>query len=71
MPLAQQLYVDEVLLSVRDPQQRLLVCRLAAAAITADGRVTSNERRLYDHALVSWQISQSMVTWAIMKDPVH
>lgn len=71
LPLADQLYVDEVLLGVRDPQQRLLVCRLAAAAITADGRVTSHERRLYDHALASWQISQSMVTRAIMKDPVH
>ncbi len=71
LSLAQQLYIDEVLLGVRDPQQRLLVCRLAAAAITADGRVTSCERRLYDHALTSWQISQHMVTRAIMKDPVH
>jgi hypothetical protein len=69
--LTEQRYVDEVLLGVSNPQQRLLVCRLAAAAITADGRVTSDERRLYDHALASWRISQNMVTRAIMKDRVH
>ncbi len=50
---------------------RILVCRLAAAVVTADGRVTHDERLVYDHALVRWRISQSDVTHAILNDRVQ
>jgi hypothetical protein len=61
-------YLDRLLDAVRDPQQRLLLCRLAAAAITADGRVTNDERLVYDHVLARWHINRSMVTEAILHD---
>lgn len=65
------LYVDGLLDAVRDEPTRLLVCRLCAAAITADGRVTRDERMVYDHTLARWQISQEMVRDAILRDRVH
>lgn len=55
-------------LAVRDPDLRLMVCRLAAAVITADGRVTGGERLVYSSLLGYWGISQDMVTHAIMCD---
>jgi len=61
--------LDRVLDSVTDPQQRLLVCRLAAAAITADGRVTPHEKSVYERTLVHWHISQQAVCRAIQQDP--
>lgn len=60
-------YVDQLLEAVTDPQERLLLCRLAAAAITADGHVSSGERLVYDHALARWHINRSMVTDAILQ----
>ena len=60
-------YVDQLLDAVPDAQQRLLVCRLAAAAVTADGRVSGGERLLYDHVLARWRINRSMVTEAILR----
>ncbi|MFZ2650582.1 MAG: hypothetical protein WA210_10815 [Burkholderiaceae bacterium] len=65
------LYLDRFLDEVREPNQRLLVCRLAAAVITADGRVTSDERMVYDHALARWHVSQTMVSHAILNDRTH
>ena len=47
------------------------VCRLAATVITADGRVTHDERLVYDHALARWRINQSDVTHAILDDRVR
>jgi len=38
-------------------ESRVLVCRLAAAVITADGLVTHDERLVYEHALARWRIS--------------
>jgi uncharacterized tellurite resistance protein B-like protein len=61
-------YIGRRLAPVRDPQQRLLVCRLAAAIITADGRVSDPERLVYRHALGRWNISHAMVTQAILAD---
>lgn len=61
-------YVDRMLEAVTDPQERLLVCRLAAAAITADGRASGDERLVFDHALARWHISRSMLTDAILHD---
>jgi tellurite resistance protein len=64
-------YIDALLDQVDDPAQRLLVCRLAAAVITADGCVSSDERMVYGHVLGRWRISQSRVTQAILHDPTH
>ena len=55
---------------VVEPGRQLLLCRLAAAVITADGRVTCDERLLYGAMLSTWNISQTMVAHAIMTDPV-
>ena len=61
-------YVNRLLDAVTDPQERLMVCRLAAAAVTADGRVSGDERLVFDHALARWHISRSMLTDAILHD---
>jgi tellurite resistance protein len=60
--------IDELLAEVDDPALRLLVCRLAAAVITADGCVSSGERAVYDHVLARWHLTQSMVSRAILHD---
>ncbi len=60
-------YVDHLLEAVADPKERLLLCRLAAAVMTADGQVTSGERLVYDHVLARWHINRSMVTEAILQ----
>jgi len=60
-------YVDQLLDAVPHAQDRLLICRLAAAAVTADGQVSSGERLLYDHVLARWHINRSMVTEAILQ----
>lgn len=67
----QRCYVDKLLDAVPGPDQRLLVCRLAAAAITADGRITDNERVMYEHTLCRWGISHERVSQAIMRDSRH
>lgn len=54
--------------AVQSPQERLLVCRLAAAVMTADGSICSTERRVYRHALLRWGISDDMVSHAILHD---
>jgi tellurite resistance protein len=61
-------YIDGLLDLVSDPDTRLLVCRLASAVVTADGKVTPDERLVYDHALAHWQISHAQVTQAILSD---
>jgi len=63
--------IDELLDEVDDPALRLLVCRLAAAVITADGCVSSGERAVYDHVLSRWHLTQSMVSRAILRDPAR
>ncbi len=64
-------YLDRLLEDVDSRQQRLLVCRLAAAVVTADGCVTQDERLVYDHARARWHITQDMVTQAILHDQAH
>ncbi len=59
--LAHQLAVD-------DPALRLMVCRLSAAVITADGRVTGDERLVYASLLSHWGVTDTMVARAIMRD---
>jgi hypothetical protein len=68
LPLRTLAYVDALLGRVADAHQRILVCRLAAAAITADGCVSVDERMVYDHMLGRWRISRDMVTRAILHD---
>jgi len=63
-------YIDALLDAVPGTEGRMLVCRLAAAVITADGRVTHDERLVYDHALARWRINQSDVTRAILHDHI-
>lgn len=47
----------EVLLdAVRQPGDRILVCRLAAAAMEDDGLVTHGARLVFGHALAHWRI---------------
>ena len=67
----QRCYVDRLLDAVSDPEQRLLVCRLAAAVITADGCITGNERLVYEHTLGRWGISQERISQAILRDARH
>lgn len=55
---------------VVDPGRQLLLCRLAAAVIVADGRVTWDERLIYSAMLSTWNVSQTMVAHAIMNDRV-
>lgn len=64
-------YIDALLQRVEDPARRMLVCRLAEAAITADGCVSMDERMVYEHVLGRWRICPSMVTQAIRLDPQH
>ena len=66
-----QVYIDRLLDAVNDPKERLLLCRLAAAVITADGRVSSDERLVYEHALTRWHVSAAMVAQAIREDALH
>lgn len=63
--------VDQLLDEVRSPQSRLLVARLAAGVITADGRVSELERMVYDHMLCRWGLDASVVTRAIREDRTH
>lgn len=64
-------YIDALFDAVSGAEGRLLVCRLAAAVITADGRVTHDERLVYEHALARWRIHPSDVTQAILHDGVR
>jgi hypothetical protein len=57
--------------AVVDPGHRLLVCRLSAAVIAADGRVTGDERQVYASLLGHWGVTQTMVAHAGMYDPWH
>lgn len=64
-------YIDALLDAVPERTDRMIVCRLAAAVITADGCVTHDERLVYAHALARWRINQSDVTRAILDDRVQ
>ena len=68
---ADLLYLNGLLDAVDDDALRLLVCRLGAAVITADGRVRSDERMVYEHALARWRIHFEQVSEAIRRDTFH
>ena len=66
------MYVNDLLDAVDDDEAlRLRICRLCAAVITADGRVSREERMIYNHALARWRISSQQVSEAIRRDPMH
>jgi hypothetical protein len=61
--------LDEALAPVESPAARLLVCRLAAGVITADGCVRDAERLVFDHILMRWRIDRQRIAEAIRQDP--
>jgi hypothetical protein len=56
---------DEVLAGVENRGLRLLVCRLVAGVISADGAMRGAERQLYLHILKRWGLSERLVLEAI------
>ena len=60
--------IDEVLAPVKDPAKRLLVARLSAAIITADGCVQDIERLVFDHLLCRWGLTRGDISRAIRED---
>lgn len=68
---ADLLYLNGLLDAVEDDALRLLVCRLGAAALTADGCVRGDERMVYEHALARWRIRFEQVSEAIRRDAYH
>ena len=64
-------YIDPLLDAVSDAEDRLLVCRLAAAVVNADEGLTHDERLIYSHALARWRISHSDVMQVPLPDPVR
>lgn len=50
---------EALLDAVRQPDRRILVCRLAAAAMEDDGLVTHGARLVLEHALAHWRIDQA------------
>ena len=64
-------YVNDLLDAVDGDTQRLLVCRLGAAALTADGHIRRGERMVYDHVLAHWHIASHQVSAAIRHDTFH
>lgn len=68
MRLSDLQLVDEVLDGVRDKQQRLTVARLAAAIITANGRIDETERIVFDQMLLRWGLTRNRVVLAIREE---
>jgi hypothetical protein len=64
-------HLDALLDEVDDCRSRLFVCRLAAAVLVADGRITRDKRVVYERVLSRWRVSQMMVCRAIMSDPTR
>ena len=70
MRLADLQMVDRLLAEVCDPAMRLRVARLAAAVITANGRIDESERVVFDHMLYRWGLTRRRVAQAIREDRV-
>lgn len=51
-------FLDRLLAQVTDPDERRLVCRLAAAAMGACNQVLTEERMLFDYMLASWRMPE-------------
>jgi hypothetical protein len=68
MSLADVSLIDECLAGVRSADKRLLVARMVAGVITADGRVHDIERMAYDHLLLRWGLTRRDVSQAILAE---
>lgn len=55
-------FVDHLLDAVADPQARLLIAQLGAAAIAAAEPVPLGARRVFDHAMARWRIGRERLT---------
>lgn len=70
LSLADVNLIDECLRGVRAREKRLLVARLAAGVIAADGHVRDIERMVYQHLLLRWGLTQREVSAVIRADAV-
>ncbi len=61
--------IDSILDGVRDAGKRLMVARIAAGLVTADGRVREIERLVLERMLLRWGLAMSDVTRAIREAP--
>ena len=52
-------HAEALLDAVGEPDDRILVCRLAAMAMEDDGLVTHGARLMFDHVLAHWRIDQA------------
>lgn len=68
LQLSDVMLIDEILRPVQGAAQLLLVARLCAAIITADGRVHDIERLVFDHMLARWGLTRAAVSRAILAD---
>lgn len=64
-------YVNAVLDAVARPADRLLVLRLAMAAMAADGRISRDERLVYSHCQARWGVSPQRVMQAMVADSLQ
>jgi hypothetical protein len=64
-------YLDGLLDSIADPQQRLLVCRLATAIVNADGQVTPDEEMVCNHVHARWHVVRTADAPDPLNDPVR
>lgn len=56
--------------AIEAPADRLLLCRLAQAAMRADGRVSADERLVLDTLLQGWRISPMLLAHANLRRPL-
>jgi len=68
MRLSDLQLVDRLLAEVREPGNRITVARLAAAVITANGRVDETERIVFDQMLNRWGLTRNRIALAIRED---
>lgn len=62
--------LDDLLRDVHDSRNRVLLCRLAACMLVADGHVEDAEREIYDRMLFRWGYTQSSIARAILAEGV-
>jgi hypothetical protein len=60
-------HIEVLLDAVCGQDDRILVCRLAGAAMEDDGLVTHGARLVFDHALTHWRIEPSTLSPPIRK----
>jgi hypothetical protein len=60
--------LDDLLRDVHDGKNRVLLCRLAACMLVADGHVEEIEREVYERMLFRWGYTQLSVAQAILAE---